>query len=405
MDALITQQSELDDLCSHIDRARLAAFDLEFIPERTYFPILCLVQVAVEETAYLVDPFALKDLSELFKRVADESIKCIFHAGSQDCELVYNLSGLIPRNVFDTQIAAGFAGYGYSAGYRRLLSDILNVQIPKTESFSDWQSRPLTDAQIDYAINDVVHLIPLYERIVGKLQEQGRLSWVEEECKIYEEESFYKRDRTKDFMRIKGANSLNSRALAVLREIWNWRDSEAQRLNKPPRMLLSDNVMLEIARKPISSVDDLRNMRGIRPDQPRQYGKGILAAIEKGRSLSDTECPVWTSGKVPTKSELLTGDFLYVVLKFLAGQIGLAPEHICTRDELQILVRLYKENRVQQATDLKLLEGWRYKEVGENLLSLLGGEPLSAQVVQSDGTISLSLDNKTIKVKSRSLRE
>lgn len=395
---LIEKQTELKDLCRHIDETRLAAFDLEFIPERTYFPILCLVQVNVGDTAYLVDPFSVDDLTDLFKRVADETVRCIFHAGSQDLELIYSLSGYVPRNVFDTQIGAGFAGYGYSAGYRRLLADILGVQISKTESFSDWQSRPLTEAQIDYAVSDVIHLIPLYNRIIGRLSELGRVAWAEEECKVYEDEGFFERDRSKDFMRIKGANSLNSRALAVLRELWGWRDTDAQRANKPPRMLLSDNIMLELARKPPDSIEVLRNMRGLRPDQARQFGKAIITAIEKGRALPDNECPVWTAGKVPTKSELLTGDFLYVVLKFLAGQIGLAPEHICTRDELQLLVRLYKEKRLEQSIGLKLLEGWRYQEVGRHVLQILAGEPLNARVVHEDGSLSLSLNNKTIGV-------
>lgn len=393
---IVNSAAELQDLCDHIDRTKLAAFDFEFIPERTYFPILCLVQVCVEKTPYIVDPFVVEDLAPLFQRIASDEILCIFHAGSQDLELVYSLSGLIPKNIFDTQIAAGFAGYGYSAGYRRLLSDVLNVQIAKTESFSDWQSRPLTPAQIDYAINDVLYLIPLYEKVRDKLNQQGRLEWAEEECKIYEDIEYYDHDRSRDFMRVKGANSLNSRGLAVLREVWLWRDNEARRLNKPPRFLLSDNVMVEIARKPAHSVDDLKNMRGIRPDQPRIHGKAILAAIEKARSLSDQECPTWPTGRAPSKSELLTGDFLYVVLKYLANDIGLAAEHICTRDELQLVVRLHKENKLANATDLKVAEGWRYEVVGKHLIELLSGEPISARVIMTDGNLRLSLNNNSI---------
>ena len=398
---LVVGQTELDELCEHIDKVGLAAFDFEFIPERTYFPILCLVQVCVEQTPYLVDPFVIKDLSRLWQRVVDEKIRCIFHAGSQDLEIVYQQSGLIPKNIFDTQIGAGFAGYGYSAGYRRLLSDILNVQIAKTESFSDWQSRPLTPAQIDYAVSDVLHLIPLYERIVERLKSQGRLEWAEEECKTYEENEYYEHDRSRAFMRIKGANSLNSRGLAVLREIWTWRDTEAQRINKPPRVVLSDNVMVEIARKPSSSIEDLKNMRGIRPDQPRMYGKAILAAIDKARSLPDGELPTWPTGKVPTKSEVLTGDFLYIVLKYLANEIGLAPEHICTRDELQLVVRLHKERKLESATDLKIAEGWRHDVVGKQLFEILSGESINAQVVMNDGNLQLTLNNRSIPTKAK----
>lgn len=398
---LVTAPDELLELCRHIDRAGMAAFDFEFIPERTYFPILCLVQVYVEETAYLVDPFAVKDLTPLFERIADDKVKCIFHAGSQDLELVHSLSGLVPKNIFDTQIGAGFAGFGYSAGYRRLLSDILSVQIEKTESFSDWQSRPLTAAQIEYAVNDVLHLIPLHKKIVGRLEQQGRLDWVEEECKSYEEADYYDRDRTRDYMRVRGASSLHSRGLAVLRELWVWRDGEARRINKPPRVVLSDNVMVEIARKPARTVDELKGMRGIRPDQPRIHGKAILAAIDRARSLPDRDLPSWPQGKVPTKSEILTGDFLYVILKYLANDIGLAPEHICTRDELQLVVRLHKEDKLKSASDLKIAGGWRYDAVGKHLIELLSGKPISARVVMSDGNLRLELDKDSVQLKAK----
>ena len=392
MDAkLITKERHLDELCHHVDRAGMVSLDFEFIPERTYFPVLCLVQACVEGTPYIVDPLALRDLGELWKRVANPEIKCIFHAGSQDLELAYGLSGLVPKNIFDTQIAAGFAGYGYSAGYRKLLNQILDVNIPKTESFSDWQARPLTDAQIDYAVNDVIHLEPLYENILEELERRGRLDWAFEECLHYEEEGTYNKDRSREFFRVKGSNTLTPRGLAILREVWGWRDETARELNKPPRTILADNVLIEVCRRPPASVQALGKMRGIRPDQVRHYGDAILDAVRDGQSVPSDQCPTWPSGRAPSKDELLMGDFIYVILKFLANDLDLAAEHLATRDELQAIVRGYMEGRPERTEDVRLLKGWRFDVAGERIVAMLDGRDIHVKVRKQRRGLKLEL--------------
>ncbi len=388
---LVNTSAELEQLTDHIDRVGIGAFDFEFIPERTFYPVLCLVQACVDGTVYLVDPLVLDNLQPLFERIANPNIACIFHAGGQDLELVFHLSGLVPKNILDTQIAAGFAGFGYSAGYRRLLQQALNVHIHKTESFSDWQSRPLTKSQMEYAINDVLHLEALWNAIAKKLTEQDRLSWAMEECKVYEDESNYKRDRTRDFMRIKGSSGLEPRALAVLKMLWIWRDTTARKIDKPPRVVLSDNVLLELAKRPIDSMQDLQRMRGIRPDQVRQWGKNIVQAIAEGKAIPDAECPAWPTGKIPSRNEVLTGDFLYLMLKILASEIDLAPEHLATRDDLQYLVRCHRENKMDD-NDLKLLTGWRYEHAGIRLVNLLEGTTVRVKVTSDDnGPINIQI--------------
>ncbi|MBX9690748.1 MAG: ribonuclease D, partial [Cyanobacteria bacterium] len=377
---LVSDSSGLDRLCKHLDEYKTGAFDFEFIPERTYFPLLCLVQVCVEDTAYIVDPLKLKDLTALWKRIADPEIKCIFHAGSQDLELAFGLSGLVPSNIFDTQIMAGFAGLGYSAGYGRLLSQVLEVEIPKTESFSDWQARPLSDAQIEYAVNDVIHLEPLCDEIMDRLVEQGRLDWAMEECKAYEELDTYERDKEQDFMRIKGASSLTPRGLAILRELWWWRDDTARRINRPARSVLADSGMLELAKRRVDSIESLKKMRGLRADTIKGFGKDLFEAIMAGKAVPDSECPVWPSGKVPYKSELLAGDFLYLMLKCRAMEIGLAPEHLTTRDELQSLLKCHKSGELSDTSEFKLLKGWRYEYAGQLVLSLLDGQSVQVKI-------------------------
>lgn len=389
---LITQKADLLDLCKDIDRSGRVALDLEFIPERTYFPVLCLIQCCVEGKTCIVDPLELQDLMPLWERIANPEILTILHAASQDLDLVHNLSGLIPRNIFDTQIAAGFAGYGYSAGYRRLLSEVLNVHIPKTESFSDWQERPLTASQLDYAVSDVLYLEPLYDEITKSLKQTGRLSWVLEECRAYEEDELYNPDRSAEFFKVKGASKLPPRALAILRELWGWRDEEARTLNKPARTLLADNVMIEIARRQTDSIDALKKLRGIRIDQVRRFAEDISDCVRAGKAIPDKECPSFPSSRAPYKSEILTADFLFMVLKLLSSDLDLATEHLATRDELQSLVRLKDNQLDKDDAKHRLLTGWRREVAGDVLVSILQGEVVTFDVTsQKNGARSLEM--------------
>ena len=197
--ALITRDSALRELSDKVIKAKRCAIDLEFVPERTYEPVLCLVQVATEDGAHLVDPLAITDLSPLWDALNSDDMLVVLHAGSQDLDLIYGLSGSVPQNVFDTQIAAGFAGFGYPVGYGKLLNQLLSVSIAKSESFTDWTTRPLTDSQIEYAIDDVTHLLPMYERLTEKLKELGRFDWVLEECIRLSNIERYQHDSRKIF--------------------------------------------------------------------------------------------------------------------------------------------------------------------------------------------------------------
>ena len=208
--ALITKEADLQALCDKLAKTDRCAIDLEFVPERTYEPVLCLVQVATEDGAHLVDPIALPNLSQLWEMINREGMLVILHSGGQDLELIYSLSGTVPKNVFDTQIAAGFGGFGYPIGYGKLLHQLLGVAIAKTESYTDWTTRPLSDSQIQYAIEDVLHLSPMYESLTARLKDVGRLEWALEECARLSNPDRFKRDKAQDFLRVKGASSSNA---------------------------------------------------------------------------------------------------------------------------------------------------------------------------------------------------
>lgn len=392
--AIVTSSKKLDEVCAEIDDGKRFGMDLEFIPERTYDPELCLVQVSTDKGAYIIDPLALPELTPLWERVANPEILVVLHAAEQDLDLVHSWSNLIPENIFDTQIAAGFVGFGYPVGYGKLLNQLLSVSIDKTESFTDWLNRPLTPSQISYALDDVRHLLPIYDRLASMLKKENRLHWVEEECRRYSHQEYYDVDHSMEFLRIKGASALSRRGLAVLRELCYFRDREAYRINKPPRSILPDNILLELGRRPPGKAEEIPRIRGVRPDQVRQYGAQIMEAVKKGLQVPDDECPTWPSSKTPPRREVLIGDILFAVQKIICYDLDLAPELVASRNDLQNLIRIHRDGKVDYSK-VSLLEGWRRQIVGQALIDLLDGAQVEMQVVKGDPPIRLLLDPST----------
>lgn len=391
--SIITKDSELNELCREIDSCGRFGVDLEFIPERTYKPELCLVQVATESNVYIVDPYGVSSLTELWKRVADPSILVVLHAGDQDLDLIYQDSALLPANISDTQIAAAFIGFGYPVGYGKLVQQLLGVSITKAESYTDWTNRPLTKSQVAYALDDVRHLLPLHDAISEKLDHSGRRAWVEDECRRYCEDSYYEKDRSKDFMRFKGASGLSRRSLGVLRSLSEWRHGEAARINRPLRSILPDNVIFEFARHPPRSLDDVQRIRGVRADQLRNYGDSLLKAVKAAMELPDSELPQWPASRVPSRRDVLTADFLFTILKVLVYDLDLAPELVTTRANLEQLVRMKSDDELMHSR-LPLLQGWRYELVGKHLLNILQGAECRVRLNDATPPLTLQIDSK-----------
>ncbi len=396
---IVTSTRELEKVCAQIGESGRFGMDLEFIPERTYSPELCLVQVSTDRDAFIVDPLAVPDLMPLWEQVADPGILKVLHAAEQDLDLVHSWSKLVPQNIMDIQIAAGFTGFGYPVGYGKLLNQLLSVSISKTESYTDWMNRPLTESQIHYALDDVRHLLPMYDRLANRLREGGRLGWVEEECRRYCTPEYYEQDRSLDYLRVKGASSLPRRGLAVLQELCHFRDREAYRLNKPARSIIGDNILLELSRRPPRQVDEIKRVRGVRPDQIRQYGEQIIKAVQQALNRPEDLCPTWPSFKTPPRREVLIGDILFAVQKTICYDLDLAPELVASRNDLQNLVRAHRESRVEES-QVPLLEGWRRQIVGQALIDLLDGAQLEIQVVKGDPPVRMLVDPST-KVQSK----
>ncbi len=391
--SIIRSQIELEKLCAEIDESRRFAIDLEFIPERTYEPELCLVQVATNSNSYIADPFILTDLNELWRRVADPDILTVLHAGDQDLDLVFQRCGLVPQNISDTQIAAGFIGFGYPVGYGKLLHQLLDISIAKTESFTDWTNRPLSESQIAYALDDVRHLLALHDALSTRLNNLGRNVWVEDECRRYSDPRYYEKDRGKDFLRIKGASGLGRRGLAVLKQLSDWRHSEAAVSNRPLKSILPDNIMIEFAKHPPRKMADIQKIRGVRPDQVKHYGNIVLDAVEDALSTPESDWPSWPSGRIPTRREVITADVLFTLMKVIIYHLELAPELVATRSNMETLVRVQADGSLENSK-LPLLHGWRWELVGNKLVEILKGSTCTLKLSSSETPIELEVNGK-----------
>lgn len=387
---LISQQKNIESICREIDELGRFALDLEFIPEKTFKPVLALLQIATDNSVYIIDPLSNLRLDDIWKKVADERIVKILHAAKEDLNIIRELSGLTPVNIFDTQVAAGFLGYGFPVGYKKLLDQLLKIQISKSESFTDWLCRPLSKLQLEYAFEDVCHLMKLTDKLINLLQQENRLSWVQEECI-----NLYSQDSSSDnnyynFTKIKGSRSLSGHKLAVLKALCDLRLEQAHQSNKPLRSILSDNTLLELSKKCPKRIETFDELRGINLEQARRYGTKIIATIEKSLALPKEEWPRWPNSQIISDNETLAGDILYAMLKVKAYHLKIAPELIATRSEIQKLITYFKNN-CQAEKDLPLLQDWRFEIAGQHLLSMLDGK--SAQIkmdLQTDPSVQLS---------------
>lgn len=388
--AIVTKAAQLTEVCAKLDASGRFALDLEFIPERTYSAELCLIQVATDHEAWIIDPLAVRDLMPIWERIADPSLLKVLHAADQDLDIMFNESGLVPENIMDTQIAAGFIGFGYPIGYGKLLQQLIGITLAKSESYTDWTNRPLTPSQVEYAIDDVKHLLAMYDKVVAQLHERKRFEWVVEECKKYAHKSYYEKDRRNDFFRIKGANTLNRRGLAVLRELSEWRHDEAYKANRPLKSILQDGILLEFARRPPKEVSDLQRIRGIRPDQVRQFSGGLLQAIKLGVAVPDDELPKWPTAKIPSKRDVLVADVLYTALRVICFGEDIAPELVATRSILEALVRQHND-QVLDESKLPVLHGWRRQMAGQAMVNMLDGATMNMNFVNGEHPVKMHI--------------
>src|SRR3954452_15484566 len=343
--------------------------DTEFMPEGRYRPLLCLVQIAVAGEVAVLDPLDGLDPGPLAEVLADPSIEIVLHAGRQDVAILRREWRTTFTNVFDTQVAAGFAGFSAQAGYNGLLHDVLRIRLPKTASFTRWDARPLTEEQIRYARGDVEHLLPLADDIQRRLIARERLEWAREEC-VAIAEATDERDPDEVWRRLPRVSGLDSRERAVARAIAGWRERTAADEDRPVGSVLRDPTVVELAKRQPKGRRDLSQIRGITSDVVRRRGDDLVAAIQRGL---DAE-PIRLEEGDRSATEAVDGPTIALaesLVRSRAQEAGLAYELIAARADLSPVVVAARRGGAEP--DVRTLRGWRRELVGAELLELLAG--------------------------------
>jgi ribonuclease D len=319
----------------------------------------------------LIDATALSDLAPLTELLADPRVEVVVHAGKQDLQIFHDSYGVLPKNVFDVQIAAGFAGLGASLPYGRLIEEVLEVRLEKGESYSDWCTRPLTAAQLSYAADDVRYLLEAASVLKNRLAELDRMGWVSEEMRALQTDSSYANDPGDAWRRVGGRGSLSGRQVAVLKEVARWREEAAAARDLPRGWVVKDVSLVEIARRAPGSLGQLKAIRGINPREAERSGTAILDAVEKGKQADPIAAKKTPSRAVQHRVRALAG-LADALIKARADQAGVATEFVATREELEAaLVELL--SGLSGGAEHALLSGWRHELAGRSILALVQG--------------------------------
>lgn len=367
MTTLITDQAELAAFCARQAAADYIAIDTEFMRESTYWPILCLVQIAGPEEAAAIDPLAPGiDLAPLFALMADQNVLKVFHSARQDVEIFVKLTGAVPTPIFDTQIAAMVCGFGDSVGYETLVTKLAGARIDKSSRFTDWSRRPLTEKQLHYALADVIHLRPAYEALTAQLAETGREKWLAEELKTLTDVGTYVTQPEDAWRRIKTRSS-DPRFLTILRELAAWREAEAQKRNQPRGRILRDDALMEIAAHAPKTAEELARTRGLSKSMADGWqGAGLLAGIERALALPRDQRPKPEQKPILPQGLGPTVDLLRVLLKMKCEANEVAQKLVANASDLELIA-------ADDEADVPALHGWRREMFGEDALALKHG--------------------------------
>jgi ribonuclease D len=365
---LITDNDALKAFCAPLATVEYVTVDTEFIRERTYWPVLCLLQIGGPDGAAAVDALAPGiDLTPVFELLANRNVLKVFHAARQDMEIFCRAMDECPAPVFDTQIAAMVCGFGDSVGYETLVAKLAKATVDKSSRFTDWAARPLSDKQISYALSDVTHLRTVYEKLQAKLEKSGRLAWVASEMEALHSRSFYETDPMEAYERLK-VRRPSPRLLAILREVAAWREIEAQRADVPRNRIVRDESIVEIAHHPPKSIENLARIRGLSQKMAEGWqGRQIMEAVERGRALPEDECPTPVEKAPLPRGIGPVADLLKVFLKMCAEESGVAQRLIANSEDIDTIAAFGED------ADVPALKGWRRELFGEAALKLRDG--------------------------------
>lgn len=362
----IATQEKLEEFVKKVESSTVVAIDTEFLREKTYYAKLCLIQMATPDESVVVDPFAV-DIKALIPLMENLKITKLFHAASQDLEIIYRELGVLPTPIFDTQVAAALLGHTQQIGYAALVHSECNVQLKKIESYTDWSRRPLSASQIRYAADDVIYLPTLYENMKEELERKNRLHWLDDDFFLLSDPKKYEVDIYDRFRRLKRVSQLSRRQLAAAREVAAWRESEAQRRDIPRKWVVTDEQIVEVCKREAKTVDDLFMVRGLKEKISTQEARTIVELIQKGIGSPKASWPDLDRGKRNEPNVEVEIDLMNALVRVRSKQYGVAVQTLAPHDDLARLARGYKK-------DVSLLSGWRKTLVGDELKRLLDGE-------------------------------
>lgn len=365
---VISTTQDLAALCHKLAAHDYVTVDTEFLREQTFWPKLCLVQLAGPDVEAIVDPMAKGlELDPLWQLMADETTVKVFHAARQDLEIVWTMAGLLPHPIFDTQVAAMVCGFGDSVSYGNLVKKVTGHDIDKSSRFTDWSRRPLSDKQLVYALGDVTHLRDVYAFLKGHLDETGRHAWLDEEMTVLTTPSTYQTHPEDAWKRLK-LRVKNRKALSVLMELAAWREQLAQTQDVPRARIMKDEALYDIANQSPTATEQLSRLRSLSDGFSRSSrAKEIVAAVKRGLEREMSEVPSLRQGEPLSAEATATVELLKVLLKSAAARHGVAPRLIADTSDLERLAG-------QDAPDVPALHGWRRQLFGEDALALKRGE-------------------------------
>ena len=363
---LISTTNELAEACSRMAAQPFVTVDTEFLRETTYYPLLCVAQMASPEEAVVIDALATGlDLTPFFALLANEGVVKVFHAARQDIEIVWNMAKTIPHPIVDTQVAAMVLGYGDSISYDQLVQRITGDALDKSHRFTDWTRRPLTDAQIAYAVSDVTHLRDVYLKLAADLEKRGRSNWVEAEMEVLTSPETYRADPERAWERLKN-RVRKPKELAVLMEIAAWREREAQTRDVPRGRVIKDDVIVDIAVQAPMTIERLGQLRSLPKGFERsRWGEQIVDAVNRGLDRDPKSLPRLERFK-PAPNGAATVELLKVLLRMTAERYGVAAKIIATVDDLDRIA-------ANDEADVPALKGWRRELFGDKALALKQG--------------------------------
>ncbi len=362
----IDSNAELVQFCASISETPYCVIDTEFIRESTYYPELALIQIASEDLLACIDPLAVTEFAPLAELLVKPDLLKVFHSSSQDLEILYQKFGEVPSPVFDTQLAAAVLGYNHQISYADLVQQVTGTTLEKKHTRANWLRRPLSQDELDYAMDDVRYLVAVYEDLNHKLDSTRRGSWIEKDLRAMSDPKNYQVDKTQLWKRLKGALKLKGENLQIASDLCQWRESVAQRQNRPRRWIAKDDALVEIARQKPLDIEALVQIREMSEKTAKRYGDELLKIITDAAQVDPAQWPQHDRFRSLSKRQLALGDCLMALCRKVADQNEIALATLATRKDIDNLILNQKSSRLTQ--------GWRFTMAGEQLLEFIHGQ-------------------------------